>query len=165
MTQAHDPAETEALVRKAIQSTRAVMLGVVGGPLRHFNPMKGYAMDGDKAVWFLCKRDAELALEVADSEHAALAIVVSEDHHLHASIGGSLSAERDQARIDQLWNSVAAAWLPEGRTSPDVILLRFDPEEAEVWLSDNSFKLAWEVAKANYSGERAKSGERAHVEM
>ena len=154
MTQPHDPEVLEGRVRKAIQSARAVMLGVVGGRLRHFNPMKGYVVDDEKPVWFLCKRDAELALEVSDGQHAAMAIVVSEDHHLHASGGGSL-----------LWSSMAEAWLPEGRTSPDVILLRFDPEEAEVWISDNSFKLAWEVAKANYSGQRAQSGERAHVEM
>ena len=164
MTQPHDTAEIEARLRKAIQSTRAVMLGVVGGPLRHFNPMKGYTIEGEKPVWFLSKRDAELALETGEG-HAAMAVVVSEDHHLHASVGGALSTERDQARIDQLWSSMADAWLPEGRTSPDVVLLRFDPEEAEVWLSDNAFKLAWEVAKANYTGQRAQSGERAHIEM
>ena len=165
MTQPHDTAEIEARVRKAINATRAVMLGVVGAAPRHFNPMKGHVVEGEKPVWFLCKRDAELAEELHGGSQTAMAIVVSEDHHLHASIGGTLTAERDQARIDQLWNSIADAWLPEGRTSPDVILLRLDPQDGEVWLSDNSFKLAWEVAKANYSGERAQSGERAHLSM
>ena len=96
---------------------------------------------------------------------AALITVVSDDHHLHASVAGQLSAERDQARIDQFWTSVADAWLPEGKLSPDVILLRFDPGEAEIWLSDNSFKLAWEVAKANFNREEIESGERATIRM
>ena len=152
-------------MRKAINATRAVMLGVVGGAPRHFNPMKGHVVEGERPIWFLCKRDAQLATELQGGSHAAMAVVISEDHHLHACVGGALSAERDQARIDQLWNSVADAWLPEGRTSPDVILLRLDPSDAEVWLSDNAFKLAWEVAKANYSGQRAQSGEKAHLDL
>ncbi len=165
MTESHTPAELEARVRKAIQSTRAVMLGVVGGAPRHFNPMKGHVVESETPVWFICRTDAELARELDGGSHAAMCMVVSEDHHLHASVGGTLTTERDQARIDLFWNSVADAWLPEGRTSPNVILLRFEPEEAEVWLSDNSFKLAWEVAKANFNREPIQSGEKAHIAM
>jgi hypothetical protein len=43
--------------------------------------------------------------------------------------------------------------------------LRFDPADAEVWLSDNAFKLAWEVAKANYTQTEAQSGEHATVAL
>ena len=161
----HTEAELTRALYKAIGGVRAVMVGVVGGEVRHFHPMRGHAVEAERPVWFLCRRDVSLVRDLGGETRAAILAVVSEDHHLHASVGGDLTAERDQARIDQFWTSTTEAWLPEGRTSADVILLRFDPAEAEVWLSDNSFKLAWEVAKANYRREEITSGERASLKL
>ena len=165
MAQPHNETELLDKLRRAIAGTRAVMVGVADHGVRHFNPMKAQVAQGERPIWFLCRSDAPLVQDLGGVASAALITVVSDDHHLHASVAGQLSAERDQARIDQFWTSVADAWLPEGKLSPDVILLRFDPGEAEIWLSDNSFKLAWEVAKANFNREEIESGERATIRM
>ena len=160
MTKVHSQSELSSMVDKAINGVRAVMVGVAGEPYR-FHPMRGHVVPGERSVWFICPRDVSLVKELEGPAHAAVVNVVSEDHHLHASLGGTMVAERDQGRIDQFWSSVADAWLPEGRLSPDVITLRFDPTEAEAWISDNSFKLAWEVARANLDHAPVQSGERA----
>ena len=165
MTTVHTEAELISRVHKTINASRAVMVGVAGGPLHPFHPMKGHTVEGERPAWFICRRDVSLVREIGGESHAAIVNVISEDHHLHASLGGELSVERDQGRLDQFWSSVADAWLPEGRLSPDVVLLRFDPAEAEVWISDNSFVLAWEVAKANLKGRQITSGEKASVKL
>ena len=165
MSQAHTQADLEARLRKATQTTRAVMVGLVGEAPRHFQPMKAYLVEEERPIWFLCRRDIDLVLDLAGQSRPAMVNVVSEDHHVHACIGGMLTEDRDQGRIDLFWSSVAEAWLPEGKTSPLVTVLRFDPTDAEVWLSDNAFKLAWEVAKANYTQTQAQSGEHAKVAL
>ena len=165
MTASHTEAELLAMLRKAINATRAVMVGLVDEGRHHFQPMKGHAVEGERPVWFICRRDILLVQELAGRTQGAVLNIVSEDHHLHASVEGELTAERDQGRIDQFWSSIADAWLPEGRTSPEVILLRFDPAAAQVWLSDNAFKLAWEVARANYGREQIRSGETATLKL
>ena len=165
MTAAHSEAELISRVHKAVNATRAVMVGVVGSEPRHFHPMRGHMVEGERSAWFICRRDVSLVREVGGDVHAAVVNVVSEDHHLHASLLGELTAERDQGRIDQFWSSVADAWLPEGRLSPEVILLRFDPAGAEVWISDNAFTLAWEVAKANFTRREITSGEKASIRL
>ena len=165
MTAHHTEAELLAMLRKAVNATRAVMVGVSAAAPSHFCPMKGHAVEGEGPVWFICRRDAALVRELGGESCAGVLNVVNDDHHLHASVLGELTAERAQGRIDQFWTSVADAWLPEGRTSPDVILLRFDPAQAEIWLSDNSFKLAWEVAKANLNRQQITSGEKATVQI
>ena len=165
MTAAHTEAELISLVHKAINATRAVMVGVAGGAPLPFHPMKGHTVEGERSAWFICRRDVSLVREIDGDSHVAIVNVVSEDHHLHASLVGELTAERDQGRIDQFWSSVADAWLPEGRLSPEIVLLRFDPAEAEVWISDNSFTLAWEVAKANFKGRQITSGEKASIHL
>ena len=164
MTPVHSDSELSSMLDKAINGVRAVMVGVAGEPYR-FHPMRGHVVEGERAVWFICRRDVGLVQELDGASHSAVVNVVSVDHHLHASLSGTLTAERDQGRIDQFWTSVADAWLPEGRLSPDVITLRFDPSAAEVWVSDNSFKLAWEVAKANYTREPIQSGEKASLRL
>jgi general stress protein 26 len=141
------------------------MLGLTGGAARHFQPMKAYLVEEERPIWFLCRRDIDLIADLAGQSLPAMINVVSEDHHLHASVVGTLTEDRDQGRIDLFWSSVAEAFLPEGKTSPMVTVLRFDPSDAEVWLSDNAFKLAWEVAKANYNQTRADSGEHAKVAL
>jgi general stress protein 26 len=161
----HTDAEFEDKLRVAINGARGVMLGLAGLEDHHLQPMKGHAVAGEQPVWFLCRRDITLAQAVAGEARTALMTVVSEDHHLYATLDGHLVEDRDQGRIDQFWSSVADAWLPEGRTSPVVTLLRFDPVAARIWLSDNSFKLAWEVAKANFNRQPIQSGETATLRL
>jgi general stress protein 26 len=165
MSQTHTPAELEMRLRKAIPQTRAVMLGLVSETPSHFQPMHAYQVEEERPIWFLCRRDIDLVSELGGETRPAMINVISEDHHLHASVRGVLTEDRDQGRIDLFWSSVAEAWLPEGKTSPLVTVLRFDPADAEVWLSDNAFKLAWEVAKANYNQTQAQSGEHAKVAL
>ena len=165
MSEHQDPAELERRLRKAAKTVRAGMLGVVGGAPHHFPPMRAYLVADEKPFWFISHRDAALISQLEGGSHAAMFILISEDHHLHACIGGTLRVERDQGRLDLFWSSVVEAWMPEGKTSPEVTLLRFDPAEAEIWLSDNSFKLAFEVARANYRGAEIESGARATLTL
>ena len=115
MTATHTDAELLAKLQKAVNGARAVMVGVVGGAPHHFQPMKGHTVEGESQVWFICRRDITLVRDL-EGETACGPDDPSSarDNHLHASVGGELTAERDQARIDQFWSSVADAWLPEG---------------------------------------------------
>jgi general stress protein 26 len=41
----------------------------------------------------------------------------------------------DPATIDRLWNPIVAEWY-EGKDDPKLALVRFDVEDAKIWLSD-----------------------------
>ena len=49
-----------------------------------------------------------------------------------------LRRDQDRANIDRLWNPFVAAWFEGGKTDPKLLLLRFDPREAQIWLNENS---------------------------
>ena len=40
--------------------------------------------------------------------------------------------------IDRLWNRFVAAWFDKGKDDPKLALLRFDTEQAEIWLDGSS---------------------------
>lgn len=66
-----------------------------------------------------------------------VAAFVSKGHDLFASIHGNLSVDDDRAVIDRLWNPFVGAWF-DGKDDPRPVLLRFDPERAEVWLNESN---------------------------
>jgi hypothetical protein len=38
----------------------------------------------------------------------------------------------------KLWNKFIAAWFPGGKEDPNLQLIRFDPERAQVWLNEHN---------------------------
>jgi pyridoxamine 5'-phosphate oxidase like protein len=69
----------------------------------------------------------------------AIATFASKGHDLFAAIHGRLSADNDRAVIDRLWNRYVAAWFEGGKEDPKLVLLRLDPERAEIWGDASSF--------------------------
>ena len=51
---------------------------------------------------------------------------------------GELVADNDPAMIDRLWNRFVAAWFEGGKSDPNLQLLRFTPDRAQIWLNENS---------------------------
>jgi general stress protein 26 len=70
--------------------------------------------------------------------HRGLAHFASKGHDLFASIHGELSVNNDRAQLDRLWNRFVAAWYPGGKDDPNLVLIRFDVEHAQVWLNESS---------------------------
>ena len=68
----------------------------------------------------------------------AIATFASKGHDLFATVHGQLSVQNDRVVIDRLWNSFIAAWYEQGKADPKLVLLRLDPERAEIWLNGNS---------------------------
>jgi general stress protein 26 len=91
--------------------------------------------DANHAFWFYTSRDNRLA-----GGGPAMAQFADQGHHLFACIAGTLVEERDQAIIDRYWSKEVEAWYPGGRNDPDLLMLRFELGEAEIWLADISIK-------------------------
>lgn len=89
----------------------------------------------DHCFWFYTSRGNRLA-----RGGAAMAQFTSSGHNLFACIAGTLSAETDPAVIDRYWSKEVAAWYPGGRNDPDLLMLRFDLGDAEIWQADVSIK-------------------------
>jgi general stress protein 26 len=128
-----DPAKAEKKLWKEIGRTHAGMLGLVNGPGMHFKPMVGLC-GKDHALYFFTRRDAELAKALEVHTGTAMFTVAAEDKDLFACIGGELSREPQRLKAEALWRKALDDWLPEGRTDPNLIALRLDVSDAEVWL-------------------------------
>ena len=80
------------------------------------------------AIWFFAARDSRWA-----AKGAATASYASKGHDLFARFTGTLTEETDQARLDKQWSNFVAAWFPGGKTDPNLLFLRMDLGDAEIW--------------------------------
>jgi general stress protein 26 len=89
--------------------------------------------DADHAIWFFTTRDHDFA-----SGGMATATFAGKGHEMFARFKGVLSAETSRERLDKQWNRVAEAWF-EGKDDPNLLMLRMDLGQAEIWNSDLGF--------------------------
>jgi general stress protein 26 len=124
---------------KALRSDRTVMLGLAGVDEGHAQPMTALVEDDRDAgpIWIFSARNVDLVKALGPGGKA-VAHFASKDHELFASVHGELVPDDDRAAIDRLWNPFVAAWYRGGKDDPELRLLRFDPEWAQVWLNENS---------------------------
>jgi len=131
------PAELEAKLWQALKSDMTVMLGISGSERGHTRPMTAQIEGQQGPIWFFASRDSELVKALSQGKPAAFSLV-SKGHDLFASVEGQLCVDMDRAVIDRLWNGFIAAWFEQGKEDPNLALLRFDPEHAEIWENANN---------------------------
>lgn len=156
------PAEAQQEFWKRLRDSMTVMLGI-NDPGQHTQPMTAFPEEDSNTVWFFTRDDIDLARDAGAGREARM-IFATKDSALHADIRGTLDCVRDRARVDKYWGPMVAAWYPQGKDDPHLILLRFVPEEGQVWVSRKGFiRLAFEVAKANLTHTLPKAGGVADV--
>tara|TARA_R110000787_G_scaffold31509_5_gene83505 strand:- start:2872 stop:3423 length:552 start_codon:yes stop_codon:yes gene_type:complete len=138
-----------------LEDTRTGMLAADGAPAV---PMSHYSDDDKNIVWFITAKGTDLAKSAARSVKSQY-IVCSNDESLYARVDGTLSAVTDPATLDEIWSTVAGAWFEEGKQDKDVQLLRFVPEQAEVWATGGTLTFLYEIAKAQMTDEKPDMGE------
>jgi len=131
-------AEIEAKFWKALKSDMTVMLGLTQRDEGHAQPMTAQ-IEGDEGgpIWFFSAKDVDL-VQAAGQGAPAMLQFASKGHDLFASVRGRLVPDNDRAMIDRLWSPFAAAWYEHGKDDPKLQLLRFDPDDAQIWLNENS---------------------------
>lgn len=161
-TQPTDRADVERRLWNEIENNQTGMLGLTGGDVhQHFQPMTAFVEKDASQIWFFTRTDTDLAETISEGQTA---MFVVQKGDFQACLGGRLSQQHDTARIEKYWNAVVAAWYPDGKTDPHLTMLRFDCDDAQVWISHGGpVKFAWEIAKANATHTTPDVGESAHV--
>ena len=95
-------------------------------------------IEGDEGgpIWFFIGKPNAVVDHLSQNRRA-IAAFSSKGHDLFASVQGGLGISHDRAVIDRLWNPFIAAWF-DGKDDPKLVLLRFDPEHAEIWSNENN---------------------------
>lgn len=143
-------ADAEKEFWKHLEKSNTGMLGL-DQPGYHSQPMTAYREEETGTIWFFTRTDTDLAKDAAIPDQAAMFTYGSRDQEVWACIHGTLSVHgTDREIIDRHWNPILAAWYPEGKNDPHLVILRFDAGDGRIWVSKQGpARFFYEIAKAN----------------
>ena len=132
-----DHREIEEKFWHALKHSPFIMLGIEGARDGATQPMTAMFDDQDRdagVLWIFTAKDHDFTRAMGQS-NKGIAAFSAKGHDLFASLRGMLTVDNDRATIDRLWNPIVAAWY-EGKDDPKLALVKFDVEDAKIWLSD-----------------------------
>lgn len=138
-----------------MDKTHVVLLGTDGGDPVPMSPM---ARKEDGAIWFITAADHD-TYKASESGASATIYLCDSDAHIYGTLKGRLTAEDDADKLDQLWSPMADAWFENGRADDSVRLMKYTPQNAELWVSEGAAKYLFETIKANVTDSKPDVGE------
>ncbi len=133
-----DQHDIETKFWKALKADRTIMLSVPSDATALPRPMTALIDgDGPGPIWIFTAQQNQLVKDLHPGAESVFTLA-SKGHELFASVDGILSIDTDPVVIDRLWNPFVAAWYKGGKSDPDLVLLRFDAQHAEIWLDGSS---------------------------
>lgn len=171
-----DAARATELKRKfwtELEASPFMMIGLQGVEDSRTRPMTAQidipygADDEDGGQIYFFGAKSEHLVQGLDGEHRAVATFVSKGHDLFAHVHGRLAIDNDRVVIDRLWGPVIASWYKQGKDDPDLVLLRFDTEHADVWEADpgSMFKAVLIKLLGRDPGKTHQENNRAEVQL
>ena len=164
-----DPAEAQAKLREKfwdeLEDSKFVMLGLQGVDYDFTRPMTAN-IDNEK-IYFFAARSEDL-FKGLGRNNRAIATFASKGHKLFASIHGRLIEDMDRAVIERLWNPIIASWYKDGKDDPDLALVRFDTDSANIWKAETGATLKAAAMKALFNvdpGKEHQKDNRADVQL
>ncbi len=119
----------------------------------HSRPMANQKADEQGSLWFFTEKDGSVA---SNLRHNATLNLGYASSGAYAAISGKGSIVDDRAKIAELWSEDVKAWFPKGKTDPNLVLLRVDPEIGEFWTFPSApVSQAIGYVKAKLTGEAA----------
>ena len=157
-----DDHEIEDEFWSELKNSPFLMLGIEGARDGATQPMTAQFEDQDRAagmVWIFTAKDHDLTRAIGQSNRA-IGSYSAKGHDLFASLRGTLTIVNDRETIDRLWNPIVAEWY-EGKDDPKLALIRFDIEDAKIWLSNVEGFL--KPALNKLLGRKPEAGMKEHV--
>ena len=166
--------ELKRLFWTELAASPFMMLGLQGVEDSRTRPMtaqvdvpEGCDKDDGGQLYFFGSKSETLVTAMGQT-HKAVATFASKGHDLFAHVHGKLVLDQDRAVTERLWNPFIASWYKDGIDDPDLVLIRFDTTEANIWKAETGASLKAATMKALFDvdpGKQEQKDNRADVTL
>jgi general stress protein 26 len=122
--------DDRAKLVELMQDMPIAMLTTFGGSGIRSVPMARQEVEPDAEMWFIAARDSR---HVADIEVEPRVALTFSSRDAWVALTGTAVVVDDTAKLKELWNTFAEAWLPGGPEDPNAVLIKVGVEEGEYW--------------------------------
>lgn len=124
-------------------------------------PMTTCEVEEDGFLWFFTSINSKLIDDLIEQDNVNISYT-DINKNVFISVKGQAILVRSKTKIEQLWNPLAKAWFPKGLEDPDLVLVKIQVNQAEIWDSGSSkILILAKIIKAIVTGEEYKD-EDAH---
>jgi general stress protein 26 len=124
-----DDADQQKLV-ELMQDMPIAMMTTFGPEGPRSVPMARQEVEPSAEMWFITARDTA---HVRDIEADPRVAVTFSSRDAWVAMTGRAAVVDDLAKLEELWNTFAEAWLPGGPEDENAALIQVDVERAEYW--------------------------------
>ncbi|SDR65687.1 pyridoxamine 5'-phosphate oxidase family protein [Agrococcus carbonis] len=156
----HDQLQT---VTDIMRSTRIAALTYVSAQGRLVStPMGTQDFEHPGTVWFLTQRDTDKVAAIAADPRVNVHYAGKEGW---VSLAGTARYVDDRAKLRELWDASADAFMEGGPDDPDTGLIEVTADSAEYWDSPGAIATAVQLVKGLVSDEPAEPGDSGLVQL
>ena len=113
-----------------LQDMPIAMMTTFSGSGPRSVPMARQDVEPSADMWFISARDTHHVADIQADPRVALTF---SSRSAWVALTGQARIVDDLAKLKELWNTFAEAWLPGGPESPDAVLIHVDVAKAEYW--------------------------------
>lgn len=155
--------ELIARVWKLAESIGTAILTTWDGKQQHLRPMAAHVSEEEHAIFFLAAVTSGEVQEIEAYPEAGLAFV-DVGSNKYVSLNGRASILDDREKIRELWTPFAKAWW-DSAEDPQIRLIVFVPDTAELWDSPSKLIAAVKMLGAAVTGAKPSVGDYARVNL
>ena len=140
------------------------MLVTYTGDAIHARPMAMTHLDNGIGAYLVTNINS---LKVDEISANPTALLTFQSARKFASVRGELTVLHDRQLIEKMWKETWKIWFPDGKSDPNIALLKFTAHEGEYW--DNAglqgLKYVYDAAKAYVAGDAVKTDDAQHAKV
>lgn len=125
-------------------------------------PMGTQDFEDPAQVWFLTRLDSEKVEAI--TANPAVNVAYSSDAGW-VSLSGTARVNQDRAKIEELWDPSASAFMSGGPEDPENVLLEVDGDTAQLWESPGKVGMVVTMVKGLAGGDPAKDSDAPIVDL
>lgn len=100
-------------------------------------PMTTCEVEDDGFLWFFTSINSKLIDDLIEQDNVNISYT-DINKNVFISVKGQAILVRSKTKIEQLWNPLAKAWFPKGLEDPELVLVKIQVNQAEIWDSGSS---------------------------
>jgi general stress protein 26 len=151
-------------LREILDDAPAVLMTTRGRDRLHTRPMDLQRVDDDGTMYFSTSTETAKVWELERDPYVQVAF---QGKTKFAVVDGTARMSQDRALIDERWKADWKLWFPEGKDSPDIVIVVVEPERGEYWDQSGAKGLSFlfRAAKAFVKGDGVETRKDDHAKV
>ncbi len=100
-------------------------------------PMTAQEVDFEGNIWFFSEKNSDINHEIEQNKHVQLYFSNAEKGSFLV-VNGEAQIVHNRVKVDELWSSFVEIWFKEGKTDPNVSLIKVNTSVAHYWDSEGN---------------------------